>query len=86
LLGVEHTVVEEIEFDDEAGVLVAHVRARKGARQRCGRRARRAGGFDQGEGRRRWRALDLGVVQVFLEADAPRVDCPEHGPTVVAMP
>jgi transposase len=25
-------------------------------------------------------------VRVFLEADAPRVDCPEHGPTVVAVP
>ena len=39
-----------------------------------------------GEGRRRWRALDLGTVQAVLEADAPRVNCPEHGPTVVAVP
>jgi transposase len=86
LLGVERTVVEEIEFDAEAGVLVAHVRPRRGVRQRCGRCGRRAGGYDQGEGRRRWRGLDWGVVQVFLEADAPRVDCPEHGPTVIAVP
>jgi transposase len=86
LLGVERTVVEEIEFDDEAWGLVAHVRPRRGARQRCGRCGRRAGGFDQGEGRRRWRGLDWGVLQVFLEADAPRVDCPQHGPTVIAVP
>jgi transposase len=26
------------------------------------------------------------VVRVELEADAPRVDCPEHGPTVVQVP
>ena len=52
-----------VEFDAEAEVLVAHVRPRKGARRQCGRCGRRAG-FDQGEGRRRWRALDLGVVQV----------------------
>jgi transposase len=26
------------------------------------------------------------VVQAFLEADAPRVCCPEHGPTVIAVP
>jgi transposase len=86
LLGVQRTVVEEIEFDAEAGVLVAHVRARRGARQRCGRCARRCPRYDRGEGRRRWRALDVGPARIFVEADAPRVDCPEHGPTVVAVP
>ena len=29
---------------------------------------------------------DWGTVQVVLEADAPRVNCPAHGPTVVAVP
>lgn len=33
---------------------------------------RRAPWFDRGEGRRRWRALDLGTMTVWLEADAPR--------------
>ncbi|WP_162164577.1 transposase family protein, partial [Intrasporangium chromatireducens] len=28
----------------------------------------------------------LGTVQVVLEADAPRVECREHGPTVAAVP
>ncbi len=86
LLGVERTVVEKVEFDAEADMVVAHVRPRRGASRRCGRCGRRAGWYDRGEGRRRWRALDLGVVQVFLEADAPRVDCLTHGPTVVAVP
>ena len=85
LLGVERTVVEEIDFDG-GEVLVAHVRPRKGARQRCGRCGRRAAWYDRGEGRRRWRALDLGPVKVELEADAPRVNCPTHGPTVIAVP
>src|SRR5947208_14867070 len=85
LLGVERAVVEDVEFDAEVGVLVAHVRPGKGARQRCGRCGRRAPWYDRGEGRRRWRALDLGVVQAWLEADAPRVDCPTHGPAVVAV-
>ena len=35
---------------------------------------------------RRWRGLDWGTVQVVLEAEAPRVNCPAHGPTVVAVP
>jgi len=86
LLGVERTVVERVEFDVESGILVACVRPRRGARQRCGRCERRCSFYDRGEGRRRWRALDLGVVQAWLEADAPRVDCPVHGPTVVAVP
>src|SRR6266496_6555134 len=72
LLGVERAVVEEVEFDAEAGVLVAHVRPGKGARQRCGRCGRRAARYDRGDGRRRWRGLDLGVVRAVLEADAPR--------------
>ena len=86
LLGVEKTVIEEVEFDEDAGLLVAHVRPRKRARGRCGRCGRRSPGYDGGEGRRRWRALDLGTIQAVLEADAPRVRCPEHGPTVARVP
>lgn len=46
----------------------------------------RSAGYDAGEGRRRWRALDLGTVQVMVEADAPRVACRSHGPTVAMVP
>ncbi len=62
------------------------VRPRKGAKRRCGRCGRRCAGFDQGQGRRRWRALDLGTVRAFLEADAPRVACPAHGVVVAQVP
>ena len=87
LLGVEQAVVlEAIHLEEEPGVLVAVVRPRKGRRGRCGRCGRRCPGYDRGEGLRRWRGLDLGTVPVFLEADAPRVACPTHGPTVIAVP
>jgi transposase len=86
LLGVERTVVENVVFDEDEGALVAHVRPRKGAARRCGRCGRRCAWEDRGEGRRLWRALDLGSVPAYLEADAPRVRCPEHGITVVAFP
>ena len=88
LLGVEKAVVEEVEFDEEKQLLVAHVRPRSRARSRarCGRCDRRSPAYDRGEGRRRWRALDLGTIAVVLEADAPRVGCAEHGPTVAAVP
>ena len=65
---------------------MARVRPRSGVSRRCGRCGRRAPWYDRGEGRRRWRGLDWGTVQVVLEADAPRVNCPAHGPTVVAVP
>ena len=86
LLGVERTVVEQVVFDDDEGAIVASVRPRKGATRRCGLCSRRCSWYDRGEGRRRWRTLDLGAVPAYLEADAPRVFCPAHGVVVVAFP
>lgn len=86
LLGVENTVVEGVEFDEVDELLVARVRPARGARGRCGVCRRRCGRYDGGEGRRRWRTLDAGTTRVFLEADAPRVRCREHGVTVAAVP
>ena len=62
------------------------VRPHRRERGRCGLCGRRSPGFDRGEGRRRWRALDLGTTIAHLEADAPRVRCPEHGVVVGAVP
>ena len=86
LLGVEKTVIEDLEFDEDEGVVVAHVRPTRRAVARCGRCGRRSPRYDLGEGRRRWRALDLGTIQMWLEADSPRVNCRTHGPTVRAVP
>jgi transposase len=86
ILGVTRTVIERVEFDDELDAVVVSVRPNKAARRRCGRCGKRASWYDRGEGRRRWRGLDLGEVRVFLEADAPRVSCPTHGVTVVQVP
>ncbi|MEP6816532.1 MAG: ISL3 family transposase [Marmoricola sp.] len=86
LLGVEKTVVERVEFDEDVGVLVAHVRPSKRQRSRCGVCGRRSPGYDAGAGRRRWRTLDLGTVVAVLEADASRVRCAEHGVVVAAVP
>jgi len=88
LLGVEHTVIEGVELETEGAeeVLVARVRPTASRRSRCSRCDRRCRGYDQGDGRRRWRNLDLGTVRVYLEADAPRVRCAEHGVVVAAVP
>lgn len=86
LLGVENIVIEDIEFDEDCGGVVAHVRPWRAGLGRCGGCGLRAPWYDRGEGRRRWRGLDLGVMKVFLEADAPRVNCPVHGPIVRQVP
>jgi transposase len=85
-LGVEKTVIERVEFDEDAELLVAHVRPTARARSRCGVCGRRRPGYDPGEGRRRWRSVDLGTMRAVLEADAPRVRCPQHGVVVASVP
>lgn len=86
LLGVEKTVIEDLEFDEDEQVLIVRVRPRAADASRCGRCQRRCPRYDAGEGRRRWRALDVGEIVTYLEADAPRVTCPEHGVTVRHVP
>ena len=85
LLGVEKTVIETMEMDDD-GVLVFSVRVTGSMRHRCGRCQRRCPRYDLGDGRRRWRSLDSGSVRVELEADSPRVSCRIHGVSAVAVP
>ena len=86
LLGVEKTVVERVEFDEDAEVLVALVRPTTRQRGRCGICGRACPGYDAGPGRRRWRALDLGTIRAELEAEAPRVACRTHGVVVASVP
>ena len=85
LLGLEKTVLEAVEVDRD-GAIVVSVRPGYSQRDRCPHCRRRCPGYDQGEGRRRWRALDLGTTRCYLEADAPRVECKEHEVLVAAVP
>jgi transposase len=84
--GLKRTVVEGIRYDETADAIVVSVRPDAKARNRCGRCGRQSPGYDGGDGRRRWRALDAGTTRVFIEADAPRVGCRTHGPTVARVP
>jgi transposase len=85
LLGLGAAVVEGVDFGDEGSVVVL-ARPRWRERDRCGVCGRRSPGFDLGAGRRRWRALDLGTTLAYVEADAWRVRCREHGVVVCAVP
>ena len=66
LLGIEKTVIESVEFDEDhdegAGCVIVHVRPVAKSRHRCGRCLRRGRVYDPGRGRRRWRSLDLGTT------------------------
>jgi transposase len=94
LLGVEKTVIETVEVEEadpdtdglEGVLIVVHARPARGRRGRCGICGRRCAKYDNGEGRRRWRALDLGTLRAVIEADAPRVSCSEHGVVVASVP
>jgi transposase len=84
LLGLGRAVVESVRIDEEG--LVVRARPRRRDVSRCGVCGRRVPGYDRGEGRRRWRALDLGTTKAFVEAAAPRVECKEHGVVVARVP
>jgi len=87
IVGCTRTVLESVDCDPVSGDVLIAVRPwKRDVQCRCGGCGRRCAGYDQGEGRRRWRHLDCGTLQVWLEADAPRVDCPDCGPTVAALP
>ena len=97
LLGTVNTIVESLDFEREPQrdpgtderddiVIIANVRPRKGARGRCPHCGRRGAKFDNGGGRRRWRALDLGTIRAYLQAEAPRITCRTHGVVVAAVP
>ena len=86
ILGVEKTIVEKVELVEETNKVVAHVHPARGHTNRCPLCDKKCPGYDRGSGRRRWRAPDLGTLRVELEAEAPRVKCPEHGVRVAAVP
>ena len=86
LLGVEKTTIEKVDYDEDEHLVVVHVKPYERERRRCPACRRRCPRYDHGEGRRRWRALDLGTMVAELEADAPRVECPDHGVLVAAVP
>ena len=85
LLGLQRAVVEGVEVGDD-GTIVVSVRPKAKERDRCPHCRRRCAGYDWGEGRRRWRALDLGTTFAYLEGWAPRVRCKQHGVVVAAVP
>lgn len=86
LIGVEDVVVEGVEFDDERQAVVIDARPYKPRSCRCGKCGRKAPRYDDGQGSRLWRCCDLAGTKVYVRCDAFRVECPECGVAVRAVP
>lgn len=89
IIGVNNIVVENVDLEttEKGEQLVIQARPWKSSQKRCSVCGRECPGFDRGKGLRRWRAPDFGnSVKVYIEAEAPRVRCPEHGVVVQQVP
>lgn len=84
-LGVEGAVIEDVRVEAD-GRFVVRVHARGKQRGRCGVCLAPSPGYDAGEGLRCWRTHDVGIVQAYVEAAAPRVECATHGVVVSHAP
>lgn len=85
-LGRDTVVVgDKLVEDGPRPVLTLTVRLRVG-RLFCGRCGAPAPGYDQGEGERSWRHIDVGFARCVLRARVPRVECRDCGVTVARVP
>ena len=76
--------VAAVELDRAAGQLVVKVSLMAGAALGCPRCGRALPGYDRRV--RRWRHLDTCQYVTILEADVPRLSCPEHGVVTASVP
>lgn len=94
ILDVKEIIVEDVElYEDEEGVKHLKVMARvyKRADDRCPKCGRKCSRYDSPKRngrpvRKRWRALDFAGIIVEIEAQTHRIECPEHGVLVAAVP
>jgi transposase len=85
LLGVDALTVRVDSVDVVDDEVVVWLRPRSKLRSRCPTCGARCPGYDPGRPRR-WRALDFGRTKVFVAYQPPRVECPQHGVAVSAVP
>ena len=89
LIGVNRVVIENLKIENNLGEeqLIIKARPKKCDQCKCGICGQKSPKYDNGDGTRRWRSLDIGnSIHVYVESEATRVDCPEHGVTVQQVP
>jgi len=88
LLRIDQIAIESVYFEviDEEEILIVRVRPYSRQTAHCPICGKRCPGYDSASKIRRWRSLDLGSTRVYIEANAPRVKCREHGVLVAQVP
>jgi len=85
ILGIEAPwEVSDVDLKLVEGEVTVRVRPREGATLHCSQCGRASPGYDHRA--RRWRHLDTCQYKTLLEADVPRVRCPEHGVVTIRVP
>lgn len=87
LLNLAKSVIENVYFETKNGreIFVTRVRPTKRERNRCPICGKKCPGYDK-IGIRRWRTLDFGSTETYIEAESVRVNCPKHGVIVARVP
>jgi transposase len=86
MLGVDAKTVRVEGADVVEDQIEIRLRPRWQQRWCCPRCGRRCPGYDSPAVARRWRALDVGLVQAFVVCAVPRVSCRDHGVLVAGVP
>jgi len=88
LLRIDKIAIESVYFEDKNNeeIFIVKVRPVKREVNRCPICGRKCSGYDGANKARRWRSLDFGSQRVYIEANAPRVKCAEHGVIVARVP
>jgi transposase len=88
LLKINNIVIEDVSFEtkDDEEIMIINARPPSRSTQRCPKCGKRCQGYDSSQKSRRWRSLDFGSYRVYIEAFAPRIECPRHGVLVSKVP
>lgn len=91
IIGYDRIKVRDFFMEEEPyrgeTVFVAQVELYKSEMYRCPVCGRKCASYGYQRNRvKRWRALDLGSHRFYLECEAPRCKCPEHGVKAVKIP
>ena len=85
ILGIESPwQVRDVELHLNEGEVVVHVELEPGAHLVCPHCGKPAPRYDKRA--RRWRHLDTCQYRTVLSAEVPRIECPEHGVSLVRVP
>jgi len=88
LLKIDKIVIENMYFEESkvGEKFIVKVRPIKRELNRCPKCGRLCPGYNDSKKTRRWRSLDFGSQCVYIEANAPRIKCPEHGVIIARVP